>query len=70
MMANNMPQRMTGSWAAPSMTRDTAAPLAIARVVSQPGITQVYNTGDALKRGTLFPELDKPFLRYRGVIGG
>ena len=42
-------------------------PLAIARVVFQPKITKVYKADAALRRGTLFPELDKPFLGKRGA---
>ena len=40
--------------------------LAMAYVIMQPEVKSVYNPEDALKQGTLFPELDKPFLAYRG----
>ena len=51
--------------AAPDKTDD--GPLAIARVVFQPAISRVYKVDTALRRGTLFPELDKPFLGKRGA---
>lgn len=41
--------------------------LAMAYVIMQPEITGVYSPEDALRQGTLFPELDKPFLGYGGV---
>ena len=41
--------------------------LAMAYVIMQPQITNVYHPEDALKQGTLFPELDKPFLAYKGA---
>jgi len=41
--------------------------LAMAYIIPQQRITQVYKSIDALKRGTLFPELDKPFMG-RGVL--
>lgn len=42
--------------------------LAMAYVLMQPQITKVYKVEDALKQGTLFPDLDKPFLGYRGAM--
>ena len=42
-------------------------PLAMARVVRQPNITQVYDTNAALRQGTIFPNLDKPFIGKRGA---
>ena len=44
--------------------------LAMAYVPMQPQISNVYNTGEALKIGTLFPELDKPWLGKRGNYHG
>ncbi len=41
--------------------------LAMAYVLMQPPITKVYRPEDALKQGTLFPELDKPFMGHMGV---
>ena len=41
--------------------------LAMAYVIPQSRITQVYKSMFALKQGTLFPELDKPFMGKRGV---
>ena len=41
--------------------------LAMAYIVTQPPITQVYHPEDALKQGTLFPELVKPFVGSRGA---
>ena len=43
-------------------------PLAIARVVPQPEIKHVYKPDVALRQGTLFPDLDKPFMG-RGTRG-
>ena len=40
--------------------------LAMAYVLMQPEVKRVYKPEDALRQGTLFPELDKPFLRYKG----
>jgi len=54
------------AWA--EQDRMASAPLAIARVVFQPGIMQVYKADAALRRGTLFPELDKPFTGRRGAF--
>lgn len=66
-MSNNMSQDMyMRSWTEAGMN-DGYSSLAIARVVFQPDVTRVYNTSDALKRGTLFPELDKPFMGKRGA---
>ena len=42
-------------------------PLAMAYVIMQPSISKVYGSWDALKRGTLFPELDKPWVGKRGA---
>ena len=41
--------------------------LAMAYFMMQPQIKNVYNPGEALKRGTLFPDLDKPFMERGGV---
>lgn len=38
------------------------APLALAYVPMQPGAEPAYDPEDALKRGTLFPGLDLPFM--------
>ena len=40
---------------------------AMAYIMVQPRIAQVYYTDIALKQGTLFPELDKPFTGSRGT---
>ena len=42
--------------------------LAMAYIIPQPGIKNVYKPEDALRRGTLFPELDKPFTAHRGAL--
>ena len=42
--------------------------LAMAYIIPQSTITQVYKSVYALKQGTLFPELDKPFLGKREVM--
>jgi len=44
--------------------------LAMAYVPPQPQITHVYKTDVALKQGTLFPDLDKPFLGKGGLANG
>ncbi|MCL2080528.1 MAG: spore coat associated protein CotJA [Oscillospiraceae bacterium] len=44
--------------------------LAMAYVMPQRQITQVYKTDAALKRGTLFPDLDKPFSGKGGRLNG
>lgn len=44
--------------------------LAMAYVLPQKQITQVYKTDVALKQGTLFPDLDKPFIGKGAVKGG
>lgn len=68
-MAYNMSQSpFMGPWTESNTMRDNHAPLAIARVVLQSQITQVYSPHDGLKRGTIFPELDKPFLGKRGAF--
>lgn len=41
-------------------------PLAMVNITVQPQITNVYNPQEALRRGTLFPELYKPFMGSRG----
>jgi len=41
--------------------------LAMAYIIPQSRITQVYKSIYALSQGTLFPELDKPFLGEREV---
>ena len=41
-------------------------PLAMAFITPQPQITNVYSTTEALRAGTLFPELNKPFTGKRG----
>jgi len=43
-------------------------PLAMVYIIPQSKITQVYKSVYALKQGTLFPELDKPFNGRKGVI--
>ena len=40
--------------------------LAMAYVPFQPAVNKVFNAMEALKIGTLFPELDKPWLGERG----
>jgi hypothetical protein len=60
-----MPPNAYGAWESNKHNEDS--PLAIARVVFQSQITQVYNSLEALKRGTLFPELDKPWVGKRGA---
>jgi hypothetical protein len=40
--------------------------LAMAYIVPQPQITNVYPPEEALRAGTLFPELNKPFTGKRG----
>ena len=42
--------------------------LAMAYIIPQSKITQVYQSVYALKQGTLFPELDKPFSGKKGGI--
>ena len=44
--------------------------LAMAYVPVQPQISKVYSPEAALQQGTLFPELDKPFVGKRGVYYG
>jgi hypothetical protein len=44
--------------------------LAMAYVLPQAQITHVYKTDVALKQGTLFPDLDKPFLGKGGLVNG
>ena len=44
--------------------------LAMAYVPMQPQITKMYSAMDALRIGTLFPELDKPWLGKRGHYHG
>ena len=66
-MAYHMPQNAYSPWMGQNKMRDEHAPLAITRVVFQPQIAQVYNALEALKRGTLFPELDKPWVGKRGA---
>ena len=41
--------------------------LAMAYIIPQSKITQVYKSVCALRHGTLFPELDKPFIGRKGV---
>ena len=41
---------------------------AMAYVIPQLKIAQVYKSAFALKQGTLFPELDKPFIGKKGAI--
>ena len=41
--------------------------LAMAYIIPQSKITQVYKSAYALNQGTLFPELDKPFLGEKEV---
>jgi len=43
-------------------------PLTMAFVACQEEITDTYETGEALRNGTLFPELDKPFTGRREVL--
>ncbi len=60
-------QNITGNMVAsgePTFNHDKLS-LAMAYVLMQPPITKVYKAEDALKVGTLFPDLDKPFLGYR-----
>ena len=45
-----------------SGTLPTCAPLARSYVPMQPGSAPQYDPADALKRGTLFPGLDLPFM--------
>jgi hypothetical protein len=45
-------------------------PLAMAYIPPQPPITHVYKPDVALKQGTLFPNLDKPFLGRGGLHNG
>ena len=44
------------------------APLAVAYVPAQPGSQPAYDPEDALKRGTLFPGLDLPFMNMVKVM--
>ena len=55
------------SWAEPLKMPDKDLSLAMAYVIMQPRITKVYDTGNALTKGTLFPELDKPWMGKRGA---
>jgi len=66
-MENYIPQGMNMRWEEPDRMQDRPV-FAMARVISQPDITQTYDPNTALKQGTLFPELDKPFTGKRGVI--
>lgn len=61
--SNNQPQ----SSRAESYKISGNLSLAMAYIVIQPEIKRVYYTDDALRQGTLFPELDKPFLGSRGA---
>lgn len=65
-MENYIPHGMNMRWEELDRMQDKPT-LAIARVIPQSNITQAYDTGTALKQGTLFPELDKPFMGRRGV---
>ena len=70
-MANNMSwNQQAGQWEPYAGTPEANASLAMVHIVYQPAITRIYNAEDALRQGTLFPELDKPFLGYRGVVRG
>jgi hypothetical protein len=40
-------------------------PLAMAYVMPQPQISNTYPAAEAVRKGTLFPELDKPFTGRR-----
>jgi len=44
--------------------------LAMAYVPMQPPISKMYSAMDALRIGTLFPELDKPWVGHRGHYYG
>jgi hypothetical protein len=46
----------------------TRHPLAMAFITPQPQITNVFNTDEALRAGTLFPELYKPFTGKKGEV--
>ena len=65
MAAGDIPQGISPC-AEPNRADCEPPPLAIARVTFQPNITKVYKADTALRRGTIFPELDKPFLGKRG----
>jgi hypothetical protein len=43
-------------------------PLAMVFITPQPQIMNIYATEEALRKGTLFPELNKPFIGKRGEI--
>ena len=51
---------------APKQTGGVLLP-AMVYFVAQPSVTQVYYPETALRQGTLFPELDKPFSGNRGA---
>ena len=63
LISDNMPQSMKTE---PRQSGGGLLP-AMAYVVAQPSIAQVYYPETALRQGTLFPELDKPFLGNRGA---
>jgi hypothetical protein len=46
--------------------QDDRRPLAMVFITPQPQITNVYSAEEGLRAGTLFPELNKPFLGKRG----
>ena len=51
---------------APSNDMPTVTtPLTMAYVAAQPSIEPVYDDAKALMAGTLYPELDKPFMKGR-----
>ncbi|MCL2003282.1 MAG: spore coat associated protein CotJA [Oscillospiraceae bacterium] len=49
--------------------QDDRRPLAMAFVTPQAQITNVFAADEALRMGTLFPELFKPFMGKRGEHG-
>ena len=49
------------------MPEERRRPLAMAYITPQMQIDSVYPAGEALRKGTLFPELDKPFTGKRGA---
>ena len=48
------------------LRQEDQRPLAMVFITPQPPITNVYSTDEALRAGTLFPELNKPFVGKRG----
>ena len=63
---NVSPETMMHSPMDSLSSNDKEMQLAMAYIVMQSQITQLYKTEFALKQGTIFPELDKPFMRGRG----